>query len=67
MRLVPGREGPKTLIIEQNKDVSTLRNDFGSIDSKYQLAEGTKLDKRAIMNYHIMQNAGRFDQRLPKI
>lgn len=60
-------KGLDTLIIEQNADVSTLRNDFGSINSKYQQAEGTALDKRAIMNYHIMQNAARFDQRLPKI
>ena len=60
-------KGLKTLIIEKNKDVSTLRNDFGSIGSKYQKAEGTEIDKRAVMNYHIMQNAGRFDQRLQKI
>lgn len=60
-------KGLQTLILEQNSDVSTLRNDWGSIGSKYQMAEGTELDKRAIMNYHIMQNAGRFDQRLPKI
>jgi len=60
-------KGLKTLIIEQNKDVSTLRNDFGSIGSKYQKEQGTELDKRAIMNYHVMQNAARFDQRLPKI
>ena len=60
-------KGLKTLIIEKNADVSTLRNDFGSIGSKYQQAEGTVIDKRAVMNYHIMQNAGRFDQRLQKI
>ena len=60
-------KGLKTLIIEKNKDVSTLRNDFGSIGSKYQKAEGTELDNKDIINYHIMQNAGRFDQRLQKI
>lgn len=60
-------KGIDTLVIEQNADVSTLRNDFGSVNSKYQIAEGTVLDKKAIMNYHVMQNAGRFDQRLPKI
>lgn len=60
-------KGIDTLIIEQNADASTLRNDFGSIGSTYQTKQGTVLDKRAIMNYHIMQNAARFDQRLPKI
>ena len=60
-------KGIKTLIIEQNDDVSTLRNDWGAIGSKYQLAEGTEVDERAVMNYHVMQNSGRFDQRLPKI
>lgn len=60
-------KGLDTLILEQSADVSTLRNDFGSIDSSYQKKAGTKLDKRAIMNYHVMQNAARFDQRLPKI
>lgn len=60
-------KGLKTLIIEQNADVSTLRNDWGAIGSKYQQEEGTELDERAIMNYHVMQNSGRFDQRLPKI
>ncbi len=60
-------KGIDTLIIEQNADVSTLRNDWGSIGSSYQKAEGTVIDKRAAANYHIMQNAGRFDQRLVKI
>lgn len=60
-------KGLDTLIIEQNTEVSTLRNDWGAIGSKYQQAEGTVVDKRAVMNYHIMQNSGRFDQRLQKI
>ncbi|MDO4547755.1 MAG: FAD-binding protein [Clostridia bacterium] len=60
-------KGLNTLILEMNSDVSTLRNDWGAIGSKYQKAEGTEVDKRAVMNYHIMQNAGRFDQRLQKI
>ena len=60
-------KGLKTLIIEQNADVSTVRNDFGSIDSSYQKAAGTVIHNRDVMNYHIMQNAGRFDQRLQKI
>ena len=60
-------KGIKVLILEQNADVSTLRNDWGSINSKYQQAEGTVVDKRAVMNYHIMQNSARFDQRLQKI
>lgn len=59
--------GLDTLIIEQNADVSTLRNDWGAIDSKYQKEKGTVVDNRAVMNYHIMQNSGRFDQRLQKI
>lgn len=60
-------KGIKVLVLEQNGDVSTLRNDWGSINSKYQQAEGTVVDKRAVMNYHIMQNSARFDQRLQKI
>jgi succinate dehydrogenase/fumarate reductase flavoprotein subunit len=60
-------KGLKTLIVEQNKNCSTVRNDFGSIGSKYQQAEGTVIDNKDVMNYHIMQNAGRFDQRLQKI
>ncbi|NMA66380.1 MAG: twin-arginine translocation signal domain-containing protein [Clostridiaceae bacterium] len=58
--------GLDTLIIEQNADVSTLRNDWGAIGSKYQLEKGTIVDNRAVINYHIMQNSGRFDQRLQK-
>ncbi|NCC68988.1 MAG: FAD-binding protein, partial [Clostridia bacterium] len=50
-------KGIDTLIIEQNADASTLRNDFGSINSTYQQEAGTVLDKKAIMNYHVMQNA----------
>lgn len=60
-------KGLKTLILEQNADASTLRNNWGAIGSKYQQEEGTELDERAIMNYHVMQNSGRFDQHLPKI
>ncbi|MGI6688019.1 MAG: FAD-binding protein [Christensenellales bacterium] len=60
-------KGIDTIVIEQNADVSTLRNDFGGIGSKYQQAEGTVVDKRAAMNYHIQQNVARFDQRLVKI
>ena len=60
-------KGIDTLVIEQNADVSTLRNDFGAIGSKYQKEKGTVVDKRAAMNYHIQQNVARFDQRLPKI
>ena len=60
-------KGLKTLILEQFDDVSTLRNDFGAINSKLQQEEGTVVDKAALMNYHVMQNAACFDQRLPKI
>lgn len=60
-------KGIKVVVLEQNADVSTLRNDWGAINSKYQQAEGTVVDKRAVMNYHIMQNSARFDQRLQKI
>lgn len=60
-------KGIKVVILEQNDDVSTLRNDWGAINSKYQQAEGTVVDKRAVMNYHIMENSARFDQRLQKI
>ena len=60
-------KGLKTLVVEQNADVSTLRNDFGSIGSKYQQEAGTVINNRDVINYHIMQNAARFDQRLQKI
>lgn len=60
-------KGIKVVILEQNGDVSTLRNDWGAINSKYQQEQGSVVDKRAVMNYHIMQNSARFDQRLQKI
>ena len=60
-------KGLKTLILEQFADVSTLRNDFGAINSKLQQEAGTVVDKAALMTYHVMQNAACLDQRLPKI
>lgn len=47
--------------------MSTLRNDWGAVDSKWQLAEGVKLDKASIIHYHAMYSANRIDQRLPRI
>jgi fumarate reductase flavoprotein subunit len=60
-------KGLKVVILEKNKTVSTLRNDWGAIDSKWQVAEGAKLDKATIIHHHAMYSANRLDQRLPKI
>lgn len=59
--------GIKAIIMEKNDTVSTLRNDWGSVDSKWQVAEGAKLDKATIIHYHAMYSANRIDQRLPRI
>jgi len=60
-------KGLKVIIIEKNDTVSTLRNDWGSVDSKWQIAENAKLDKAAILHYHALYSANRIDQRLPHI
>ena len=60
-------KGLQVVILEKGKTVSTLRNDWGSVDSKWQQAEGVKLDKAAILHVHSMYSANRIDQRLPKI
>jgi hypothetical protein len=60
-------KGLKVIILEKNKTVSTLRNDWGAIGSKWQKAEGVKLDKAAILHYHALYCANRIDQRLPRI
>lgn len=60
-------KGIKVVILEKNDTVSTLRNDWGAIDSKWQKAEGVKLDKAAILHYHAFYSANRIDQRLPRI
>lgn len=60
-------KGLKVAIVEKNKTVAVLRNDWGSVDSKWQKAEGVKLDKAAILHYHTLYCSNRLDQRLPKI
>lgn len=60
-------KGLKVIILEKNDTVATLRNDWGAIDSKWQIAEGVKLDKEAIIHYHSLYSANRIDQRLPHI
>ncbi|PKO16371.1 MAG: FAD-binding dehydrogenase [Chloroflexi bacterium HGW-Chloroflexi-10] len=60
-------KGIKTILLEKNATVSTLRNDWGAVDSKWQVEEGVKLDKAAILHYHAMYSANRIDQRLPRI
>lgn len=60
-------KGLKVVVLEKNDTVSTLRNDWGAVDSKWQLAEGVKLDKASIIHYHAMYSANRIDQRLPRI
>jgi fumarate reductase flavoprotein subunit len=60
-------KGLKVIILEKNTDVAALRNDWGSIGSKWQKAEGVQLDPGAILHYHNMYCASRIDMRLPKI
>jgi len=60
-------KGVKVIILEKNDTVSTLRNDWGSIDSKWQQAEGSTIDKAAVIHYHAIYSANRIDQRLPRI
>jgi hypothetical protein len=60
-------KGIKVILLEKNSTVSTLRNDWGAVDSKWQVEEGVKLDKAAILHYHAMYSANRIDQRLPRI
>lgn len=60
-------KGLKVIILEKNATVSTVRNDWGSIDSKWQQAEGVKLDKATILHTHAMYCSNRIDQRLPRI
>lgn len=59
--------GWNTVVIEKNAMPGTLRNDWGAIGSKYQIAEGTEIDKRVAMHYHAMYCSHRLDQRLPRI
>lgn len=59
--------GLKVIILEKGIINSTVRNDWGSIGSKWQIEGNAKLDPAAILHYH-MQNCGnRIDERLPKI
>ncbi|MCE1255481.1 MAG: FAD-dependent oxidoreductase [Anaerolineae bacterium] len=60
-------KGLKVIVLEKKDTVSTLRNDWGSIGSKWQKAEGVELDKAAILHYHALYSANRIDQRLPTI
>jgi fumarate reductase flavoprotein subunit len=60
-------KGLKVIILEKNATVATVRNDWGSIDSKWQKAEGVKIDPAAVLHYHSMYSANRIDERLPKI
>ncbi len=60
-------KGLKVILLEKNAAVSTVRNDWGAIDSKWQQAEGAKLDPEVIIHHHAMYCANRIDQRLPRI
>ena len=60
-------KGLKVIVLEKNATPSTLRNDWGAIDSKWQLEEGVKIDKATVLHYHAMYNANRLDLRLPRI
>jgi succinate dehydrogenase/fumarate reductase flavoprotein subunit len=60
-------KGLKVIVLEKNTTVSTLRNDWGSIGSKWQKAEGVEIDKAAAIHTHAFYSANRIDQRLAKI
>ena len=60
-------KGLTVAILEKRAVVSTLRNDWGAVDSKWQLEEEAVLPKDAIFHYHQIYSAGRLDQRLPRI
>ena len=45
-------KGLTVAILEKRAVVSTLRNDWGAIDSKWQLEEEAVLPKDAIFHYH---------------
>jgi len=60
-------KGLKIIVIEKNAMTGTVRDDLGAIDSKLQLAEGTKIDKAVAIRHHLMYCAHRLDQRLPRI
>ncbi len=60
-------KGLKVIVLEKNKVVSTLRNDWGAIGSKWQKAEGVEIDKAAAIHYHAFYSANRIDQRLSRI
>jgi hypothetical protein len=59
--------GLKVIILEKNAVNSTVRNDWGSIGSKWQIEGGAKLDPAAILHYHMQNCANRIDERLPRI
>ena len=60
-------KGLKVVIVEKNKINSTVRNDWGSIGSKWQMDGNAKLDPAAILHYHMQNCANRIDERLPRI
>ncbi|GHU97643.1 FAD-binding dehydrogenase [Spirochaetia bacterium] len=60
-------KGLKTLIIEKNGILGTVRDDLGSINSRLQLEGGSILDKDEVIHTHIMYSAYRVDQKLLRI
>ncbi len=60
-------KGLKVIVLEKNNKVSTLRNDWGAIGSKWQKEEGVEIDKATIIHTHAFYAANRVDHRLLKI
>ncbi len=60
-------KGLKVIVLEKNTTVSTLRNDWGAIGSKWQKEEGVEIDEAALIHNHAWYAANRFDMRLAKI
>lgn len=60
-------KGLKVVILEKNATVATVRNDWGSIGSKWQKEAGVEIDPAAVVHTHAFYSANRIDQRLPTI
>ncbi len=60
-------KGLKVILLEKNTTPSTVRNDWGSIGSKWQIEGGAKLDPAEILHYHMSYCANRIDSRLVKV
>ncbi|NTW29601.1 MAG: FAD-binding protein [Coriobacteriia bacterium] len=56
--------GAKALLIDKTKSGGGIRDDLGSLNSSYQKAAGTVIDKQEIVRELVRYSASRGDQRL---